>query len=77
MSLKTEIEITCDSCSKDISPIATSYEADYILKVTAYNRAYNTSGVVFGMSIYPLIEQDLYFCGLRCMATFKPNGGEL
>lgn len=62
--------IICDSCEKDISPIDTQYPHDYILRLSSYDRAYNTSGISYAVIRYAPIENDLYFCGLQCLKNW-------
>jgi hypothetical protein len=66
--------ILCDSCNKDISPAISGYEAEYILQIKAINVAMHKSGqAIYSMMCHPPIDDDLYFCGLKCMTDYKAN----
>jgi len=61
--------ITCDECSKDISPQKTSCPRRDILKLSCQNVAIN-SGAIFAVMLHPLLEEDMYFCGFCCLKNW-------
>ena len=71
--MKTETTtIICDSCSADISPKITSYPANYILRVSCINVDQHTEyQAIYSIAMQPPIDNDLYFCNLRCMTQYQ------
>ncbi len=64
---KTITIIKCDSCDEDISPIDTMYPHEYILRLEAYDIAYNTSGAIYPVFTHKPLENDLFFCNKKCL----------
>ena len=64
--------ITCDTCNTDISPRVTCYPRQDILRVTCLNVAQHLEyQMIYSVAMRPIIEQDLYFCGLECMKKYQ------
>lgn len=66
---KEKITIICDCCDKDISPVANVTAPGYILKLSCYDTQYQALRPWDPW--YPVpIEEDLYFCNLRCLKNW-------
>jgi hypothetical protein len=70
MGMESTIKTSCDTCDKDLSPIKTGYPNKYILRVTTEDIARSDGMGIFAVAIYPPIDSDLYFCGLKCMKAY-------
>ena len=71
MTKEVQTTITCDSCKNDLSPKASGYPHEYILRLTVEDVALFNGGAVYAMMIHPPIGNDLYFCNLKCMKNFN------
>lgn len=69
-----ETKITCDGCGKDLT--TTGNSVDYRLALV--NEAIPSGGgAVTDMMVYPPIERNVHFCGMRCLKAWlsaPPNG---
>ena len=62
--------IFCDSCNKDISPTSSAYPHNWILEVSVKDVAKH-GGAVYALIMYPPLENNLYFCGVKCMTKYE------
>lgn len=69
MSDKTVKSLVCDSCGKELVR-ETSYPAVYALELKAINVNINTTGLVYGACVYPLIDGTMHFCGKSCLSKW-------
>lgn len=70
MTTKITIKTTCDSCNADISKKETYYPRIDILKLSCQNQAMN-NGCVYAIAQVPLLKEDLYFCGFKCLSNYS------
>lgn len=66
---KMLVTITCDKCEKDISPEVTCFPRKDILRVTCENVALH-GNVMHAVAICPILENDLHFCGWKCLKDY-------
>ena len=59
-----ETKITCDNCESDLTDSGSMPR--YRLHLSA-ERMRNKSNVECAVIVYPPIERDLYFCGMKCL----------
>ena len=62
-----EVKITCDNCGKDIT--TTGAMPTYRLHLSAEPLPH-TGNAVFAVMVYPPIENDKYFCDVKCLKEF-------
>ncbi len=59
--------ILCDNCERDLSSSGNSI--DY--RIALLNQGIpSRGGFVTDVMLYPHLEHDRYFCGVRCMRKF-------
>jgi len=63
---KTIKSIICDGCKEEMIEHS-SYPAEYGLVLSCKDFNVNKSGTVFSVIVYPIIERDHHFCGLKCL----------
>lgn len=61
-----EEKVTCDTCGADLN--ATSNCVDYRLTLTAELLPSRSESVTM-MMIYPPIDRDRHYCGVRCLVN--------
>lgn len=71
----TTTSTTCDACGTELS-IDSSYPANYGLALAAKDFGRNTSGVTFGVAMYPPLEREHHFCGLGCLGRWLNKEAE-
>jgi len=59
-----EIKIICDTCDKDITTCEGGL--DYRLYLLA-QKVPNRSNIQLDLCVRPPIDDDMYFCSLRCL----------
>ncbi len=69
MSDKSIKSLTCDECEKELI-VDSKYPHKYSLKVSAIDTGINTSASTFMVAVYPPIENDLHFCGMKCLKSW-------
>lgn len=62
-----EIKIICDSCDRDITYTGNSIDYRLALK---NERIQSKEGAVTDMMVYPILDDDLYFCGKGCLKKY-------
>ena len=70
---KVETTITCDGCGSDISPQDSSYPHQYILRLTVDDIGRNSSGLVYGIAMYPPLSKDAHFCAEQCVLKWAQD----
>jgi len=58
--------IKCDHCYKELI-VDSAYPANYALELSCIDTGVNTSGIVYSVSLTPLLERKHHFCGLKCL----------
>ena len=63
---KTIKSICCDGCEKEMSK-ETPSPADYGLVLSCKDFNTRRGGLVHSVMVYPILERDHHFCGLKCL----------
>jgi hypothetical protein len=58
------IQIKCDGCDHDLTYSKGGYDHCLVLEDREYGP---NSQVVLGYMTYPEIQNDCYFCGIKCL----------
>lgn len=61
--------IYCDKCQKQLNT-ESSYPHRWILKVARQDVNVNTSGIEFAVYMRKPIENELHFCGTKCLVKY-------
>jgi hypothetical protein len=59
-----KIQVFCDGCKRDITTTGNSIDYRLVLKSEIIPSG---GGSVTDMLLYPIIEEDVHFCGLNCL----------
>ena len=71
--MRTE-KTVCDACDRDLT--ATGNCADWRLALVNQPIP-SLGGVVTDMMVYPAIERDRHFCGIRCLKTWMKQDANI
>jgi hypothetical protein len=61
--------VTCDNCKKDLDYVSSAIHP-YRLVLSDEHLPYKGNGAIPAVMTYPILEQDVYFCGLECLAQW-------
>jgi len=67
--------ILCDTCGKELI-VDSNYPHHFTLKLSCIDTGINTSGMAFAIAMFPLLQDDKYFCDINCLWNWLKGRGQ-